>query len=75
MFDSKGMNNYSIHFDLNVDGIQKGHSVRIKKDTGEAEIWFPTHTPVGASIDELLDANANAQVFKGVCDKMKRKNL
>ena len=66
---------YVIYFNEHIEGISKGHQVTIQKDTGEINMAFPSYTKVGASIDETLDAFANAKNFYGVCSKIKRKNL
>ena len=66
---------YSVTFVNHDNGIDKGYNVRIKKNTGEIEFTFPPHRPVSSSLDDALDAFANAQKFNGECVKIKRKNL
>jgi len=73
--DNERMNDYSMIYRNHENGIAKGWNAKINKDTGEIEIFFPKHTPVGASFEDALTAMAEAQVFKGECIEVKRKNL
>ena len=67
---------YKISYDFHVDGIDKGYFVVIKKDSGEFEAWFPTHTRVAdRSWETTLKSMREAQIFKGSCDEVKRKKL
>tara|TARA_B110000495_G_C22665131_1_gene393447 strand:- start:129 stop:644 length:516 start_codon:yes stop_codon:yes gene_type:complete len=67
---------YKINYELYVDGIDKGHFIVIKKDSGELEAWFPTDIRVAdRSWDTTLKSMREAQIFKGSCDEVKRKNL
>ena len=73
--DNKSMNNYIILYINHENGISKGWSAQITKDTGEIEISFPKNTPVDASLQDVMTSYEEATVFKGVCVKVKRKNL
>ena len=67
---------YKINYRLYVDGIDKGHFIVIKKDSGEFEAVFPTETRVAdRSWSTTLKSMREAQIFKGSCDEVKRKNL
>ena len=71
--DSK--DSYKLQLRNHENGIIKGYSITIKKNTGELEAIFPKHYPVQANFSEILDATAEGQVFKGECVEVKRKNL
>ena len=71
--DSK--DSYKLQSRNHENGVIKGYSITIKKNTGELEAIFPKHYPVQANFSEILDATAEGQVFKGECVEVKRKNL
>tara|TARA_B110000037_G_scaffold126287_1_gene143866 strand:+ start:110 stop:628 length:519 start_codon:yes stop_codon:yes gene_type:complete len=73
--DNESMNQYTIGFRNHENGVVKGYSIRIEKDTGILEARFPKHYPVEATFSKVLDAVAEGQVFKGECVVVKRKNL
>lgn len=73
--DNKSMKQYVVMHHNHDNGTSKGWTARIDKNTGQVEISFPKFRPVDASFDDLLTAYAEATVFKGVCVKVKRKNL
>ena len=60
---------------INKNGMKKGYSVSIKRDTGVVEYYFPPSIPVTATVRETIDSYVKAEVFKGVCEKIKRKKL
>ena len=73
--DNESMNEYTIAYRNHENGVVKGYSIVIKKDTGILELRFPKPYPVGATFSKVLDAVAEGQVFKGECVEVKRKNL
>jgi len=73
--DNESMNEYTIKYRNHENGVVKGYSIEIKKDTGELKLRFPKHYPVEATFSKVLDAIAEGQVFKGECVEVKRKNL
>ena len=73
--DNESMNRYTIGYRNHENGVVKGYSIDIEKDTGILELRFPKHYPVEATFSKVLDAVAEGQVFKGECVEVKRKNL
>ena len=66
---------YSVYYIRNENGMKKGYSVSIKRNTGVAEYYFPPSISVTSTVSETIDSYVNAKVFKGVCEKIKRKKL
>jgi aspartokinase len=66
---------YFISYVNNVNGIKKGYVATIMRDTGVIEYRFPPNIAVTATIGESIEAMGKAEVYKGVCEKIKRKKL
>mgnify|MGYP004115060773 CR=1 FL=1 len=66
---------YTVYYISNKNGMRKGYSVSIMRDTGVAEYYFPPSISVTATVKETIDSYVKAEVFKGVCEKIKRKKL
>ena len=66
---------YSVYYVSNKNGMRKGYSVFINRDTGVAEYYFPPSISVTATLSETIDSYVSAEVFRGVCEKIKRQKL
>ena len=73
--DDEKYNEYVIRYKIHEDGMDKSYFVKIKKDTGVVEYWFPPSISLDASSQEFFQSYIDAKIFKGVCDKVERKNL
>ena len=75
--DSETYNEYEINWEIHQDGIRKSYMVKINKDTGLLEMWFPTHFPVEdiSKGQVFIQAYVDAKIFKGECIEVKRKKL
>ena len=68
-------NEYHIWFKNDVDGMHKGYNVKINKESGIIEMWFPLPIPFGASLNQIGEATSGGRYFEGECIEVKRKNL
>ena len=66
---------YLIRYKIHEDGMDKSYFVKIKKDTGVVEYWFPPSISLDASSQEFFQSYLDSKIFYGVCDKVERKNL
>ena len=66
---------YSVYYVSNVDGMKKGYTASIKRDTGVIEYWFPKSISVTATVGETIQSYADGDNYKGVCEEIKRKKL
>ena len=66
---------YSVFYVSNVNGMKKGYSASINRDTGVIEYWFPASIPVTATVGETIESYSNGEKYLGVCEEVKRKKL
>ena len=66
---------YFVYYVSNVDGMRKGYSVSIMRDTGVIEYSFPASIPVTATLGETIQSYTDGDNYKGVCEEIKRKKL
>ena len=66
---------YYINFIRNVDGMQKGYTLTINKNSGIGRYSMPKHIPVGSNERDTIDSYMDATNLKTICEKIKRNKL
>ena len=66
---------YYINFIKNEDGMQKGYTLTINKDSGIGRYSIPKSIPVGSNERDTIDSYMDATNLKTICEKIKRNKL